>query len=126
MTTLLPRHDLIDAITDTLNHIRSRRKPLCRYGSLSTPPAAEVQPLRRRFRRALTASATTLDLDVLNDLMRLYRKITKDTGKTQGLEPRIQLALELLPACIEKKPPMSPDHVVWHFNEIYKELGKVV
>ena len=80
----------------------------------------------RNLRRAIAANITELDTAVMNDLMRVVKRLSKGATPVEdnGLD-RIKLTLELMEMAVKGAPSRHPEHLIWLFNELYKGLGWV-
>ena len=96
---------------------------------------AALRPLReryheeagRRLRRAATANVTELDMDVLGDLMKVIKKLGKDSVDCKdNIDRRFKMTLELLDYAVSKKSPTPPDQIIWLFNKLYSGISKYV
>ena len=93
---------------------------------------AALRPLRerlneevgRRLRRAATANVTELDMDVLGDLMKVIKKLGKDSVDSKDeLDRRFKMTLNLLEHAVSRKTPTHPDQILYLFNKFYSGLG---
>jgi len=77
--------------------------------------------------REAAAKLTELDVDVMEDLMKIVKKLGKDSATTGSrLEMRLKLTLDLIEHVISRTTPTSPDHLLWLFNQIYKGLTGII
>jgi hypothetical protein len=113
---------------DQALHILARgRRGLVRTGSLKALDDQIRIRAARNLRRAVGATITDLDINVIDDLMKIVKKLGKGVGHTSnGLEDRLKLTLELTQLALDRKAPPSPDQIIWTFNQIYKGLAWVM
>ena len=97
-----------------------------RYRNAARRPLREQyhEDVGRRLRRAATAKITEPDTDVLGDLMKMIKKLGKDSiDSTDDLDRRFKMTLNLLEHAVSKKTPTAPDHIMYLFNKFYSGLG---
>jgi hypothetical protein len=117
----------LSALRSALSGIERDRKGLYR--------SAETRPLHLRLkahyaqhlRVAAAAKITELDVDVMEDLMKVVKKLGKDSmGTGNRLETRLKLTLDLIDHVISRTIPTTPDHLLWLFNKIYQGLTAII
>ena len=79
----------------------------------------------RRLRRA-SAKLTEIDVDVMDDLMKVVKKLGRQTTSVNGLETRFKLTLDLLPYVFDKGRNTTPDLLLYRFMEIYRGLARAI
>jgi hypothetical protein len=95
---------------------------------------AALAPLHQRIKevyatrlRRTAAKLTELDVDVMDDLMKVVKKLGRDsTPLGSGIELRLKLTLNLIEHLLVKDHATSPDHLLWLFNSLYQGLTKIV
>jgi hypothetical protein len=118
-------YDLLVAIRAALALVDCQRGLMRRYGSAQLPQQTRLAA-RRNLAQEMLGPLDEFDFDVLQDLMGLLEKLKKGVGRSdKDFDKRIRLALEMLPSTLDKDRPAHPDHVVWMFNQIYKQLAWV-
>ena len=113
------------AIEGALSMLARERKGLYRTGAAKSLHERLKENAARRLRRE-AGKVTELDADVLEDLMKIVKKLGKQaTPNGNGLETRLKLTLELLPYALEKGKATTPDMLLYRFNEIYQWMSRV-
>lgn len=79
----------------------------------------------RRLRRA-SVKLTEIDVDVMEDLMKVVKKLGRQTTSVNGLETRFKLTLDLLPYVFDKGKNTTPDLLLYRFMEIYRGLAAAI
>ena len=96
---------------------RSRREAiLCRQLEIKAA---------RRLRRSLAGVINEVDTAVMEDLMRILRRLSKaEDKKPHEYDKRIKLSLELTNMTFSKSRPPSWDALTFTFNQIYDRVGR--
>ena len=114
------------AIEGALSMLARERKGLYRTGAAKPLHERLKENAARRLRRE-AGKVTELDADVLEDLMKIVKKLGKQaTPNGNGLETRLKLTLEPIEYAMGKTTSTHPDHLLWLFNTIYQGLRKII
>jgi hypothetical protein len=120
-TTLHNEGNLTTALHDALT-LASRMRKTASIQRCGITHSHERQCVARSLRVAAVKNVAEIDFDVLQDVMALLKKLRGKVTSNDDFEPRLRLALELLPYSTSKDKPLSPDSLVWLLNSIYKGL----
>jgi hypothetical protein len=109
-----------NSVSSALNILdRFRKSPV--QSATFKPLMQKIAQARAGQLRKEAAKLTEVDVDVMEDIMRLAKKLGKGTSADkEDFENRLGLALRLLE--MQKPTPSGPEMLVWHLNEIYKRL----
>ncbi|MBI4583208.1 MAG: hypothetical protein HY717_04215 [Planctomycetes bacterium] len=122
--TMTPTEEFKHAIANGLSILERERKGIIRTAAFQ-PLQDQLHLSARRGLRKQAATLTEVDVDVMEDLMRLLKKVGKGTANgKEDFETRLGLALRLLDKL--KPAPDSADMLVWNLNEIYKKVDWIV
>lgn len=120
---------LLRAIDGAIHYLRVSNKGIRRHASASLREGERLR-VARDLRRWVVASITELDADVLEDLIRMIKKVGKDAAKgnnNNGYSERLKLALELTQMTLNnRKTPVYPKPLLDDFNQIYNSLWYVI
>ena len=118
--------NFFSALRGALSGIERDRKGLYRTADTRSLHL-KLKTLYAHNLREAAAKLTELDVDVMEDLMRIVKKLGKDSATTGSrLEMRLKLTLDLIEHVLEKARPTSPDHLLWLFNKIYQGLKGII
>ena len=99
-------------------HVRRSRKEaiLCRQLELKAA---------RRLRRSLAGVINEVDTAVMEDLMRILRKLSKaDSKKPNEFDKHMKLALELTNMSFSKSRPPAWNILLSTYHEVYRDVGR--
>ena len=114
---------LLMACTDAIRLLAERKVQQAHNRNLAWPDEFRRLYVARNLRRAVTATITELDADLLEDLMRVIKKVGKDAVKDDnGVVDILKLSFQLMEMAATKGSPRTPDFLVWTFNKIYQGL----
>ncbi|MBN1461684.1 MAG: hypothetical protein JXA57_19300 [Armatimonadetes bacterium] len=118
---------LLGKLDQALHVLARGRMGMIRTASLQPIHDEIRESSARMLRDAIGATMTELDVDVMEDLMKIVKKLGKGAVRVDnGLEARVKLALELTQMALDRKAPPTPQHLIWMFNEFYKGLEYVM
>lgn len=110
------------AIDGAVSALLRDRRGLYRTGEAHRLHVRIKELAARRLIEA-AGKVTELDADVLEDLMKIVKKLGKQTASNgNGLETRLKLTLDLLPYIFDKGKNTTPDMLLYRFNELYRGL----
>ena len=79
----------------------------------------------RRLRRSLAGVINEVDTAVMEDLMRILRRLSKaGDSKPHEYDKRLKLSLELTNMTFSKSRPPNWDMLTFTFNQIYERVGR--
>jgi len=114
------------ALEGALSALHRDRLP--RYKTAAfTPIQTRLKENYAATLRDAAGKVTELDVDVMEDLMRIVKKLGKQSTPAESdVERRFRLSLELLDYVLDKRRPTAPDHVLWVFNKLYLGLMRTI
>ncbi len=116
----------LSTLEGALSAIGRDRKGLYRTAALQ-PPLEKLKTAYAQSLREAAGKVTELDVDVMDDLMKVVKKLSRQTSTSDnGLEARLKLTLELIQYTMGKSTSNHPDHLLWLFNKIYQGLRKII
>ena len=116
----------LSALDGALSALRRDRRALFLTAAVSPVHEKVKANYAQRLRHA-AAKVTELDVDVMEDLMRIVKKLGRHSVSTDnGLEIRLKLTLDLMEYTISRTTPTAPDHLIWLFNKLYQGLSKII
>ena len=116
--------NFIHSLKEVLSALDTMRTASYRIATLHSLPGRLNESAGRRLRRAAAAKVTELDTDVMGDIMKLLKKLGKEsTESNHDMEDRFKLTLNLLDYAVSRKIPTAPDQIIWVFNKLYAGLG---
>lgn len=119
--------ELLRAWTDVLVVIAQEKAAKGLRRSRAPDLEAQRECVTRDFRRAVTASITELDANLLEDLMRVIKKVGKEAAKDDnGFDNLLKMTFQLMELAVGKATPKAPDHLVWLFSKLYQGLKAVL
>ena len=116
----------LSALESALSSLGRDRHGLYRTAAL-TPLHQKLKAAYAQNLRVAAGKLTELDVGVMDDLMKVVKKLSKQTSTSDnGLETRLKLTLELIEYTMGKTNSTHPDHLLWLFNTIYQGLKKII
>ena len=119
-------NQFLSALDGALSALRRNGKNLYRTAAVS-PLHDKLKATYAQNLRQAAAKLTELDVDVMEDLMRVVKKLGKQSTPTDnGLDTRLKLTLDLIEHVISRTTPTTPDHLIWLFNKLYQGLSQII
>ena len=118
--------NFFSALRNALSGLERDRKGLYRTADTRSLHL-KLKALYAHNLREAAGKLTELDVDVMEDLMKVVKKLGKDSATTGSrLEMRLKLTLDLIDHVISRTMPTTPDHLIWLFNKIYQGLMAII
>ena len=119
-------NQFLSALDGALSALRRNGKNLYRTAAVG-PVHDKLKATYAHNLRQAAAKLTELDVDVMEDLMRVVKKLGKQSTPTDnGLDTRLKLTLDLIEHVISRTTPTAPDHLIWLFNKLYQGLSQII
>ena len=116
----------LSTLESALSALGRDRQGLYRTAAL-TPLHQKLKAAYAQNLRLAAGKVTELDVDVMDDLMKVVKKLSRQSVTTNnGLDTRLKLTLELIQYTMGKTTAAQPDHLLWLFNQIYQGLKKII
>jgi hypothetical protein len=121
---MTPTEEFKHAVEKGLSILERERKGLVRTAAFK-PLQDQLHLSARRGLRKQATTLTEVDVGVMEDLMRLLKKVGKGVAKDkEDFETRLGLALHLLDKL--KPAPHSAEMLVWNLNQLYTKVEWII